>query len=193
MKYQQVILSIIVLFIAVQLPLVAAYAQSASSGAKIPGDASGSDSKTVSSYQLPYPGMLPDNPLYFLKVIRDNLTSFFISKPLAKASFDLLQSDKDVEASYLLVTHEQGKGDLALETFSQSENYFEDALKQTQSAKKQGYSTIEISRRLQEAQEEHVQMLQSLGQQLHQENTQSYRNELHQAEMQTQMVKALVQ
>ena len=188
MKYKQVILSAVVLFVAIQLPLVAAYAQSASS---VPKTLTGGDPKGTSSYELPYPGMLPDNPLYFLKVIRDNLTAFFISKPLAKATFDLLQSDKEVEASYLLVTREQGKGELALKTFSQAENYFEDALKQTHSAKKQGYNIIDISKQLQEAQQKHVQMLQSVGKQSHQENTQLYKNDLRQAEKQAQMVKAL--
>src|SRR5438309_421306 len=48
------------------------------------------------SYQLPYPGMLPDNPLYFLKVIRDGVWSFLLSNPLKKADFDLLQADKRV-------------------------------------------------------------------------------------------------
>jgi hypothetical protein len=190
MKYQQIILSTIALFIAMFLPLVIAYAQVASSSVTrtplaVP------KTKGESDYLLPYPGMLPDNPLYFLKVIRDNLTSFFISKPLSKANFDLLQSDKDVAASYLLITREQGKGTLALQTFSQSQNYFADALQQTRSAKKQGYSIADVSKKLQEAQQKHVQMLHSIGQQSHQENTQLYKNELHQTEVLTQTAKAL--
>ena len=189
MKYQQIVLSLIAFFIAMFLPLVIANAQVASSASKTPLPIP--NTKGSSDYQLPYPGMLPDNPLYFLKVIRDNLTSFFISKPLAKADFDLLQSDKDVAASYLLITREQGKGELALQTFSQSQNYFSDAVTQARNAKKQGYSIADISKKLQQAQQKHVQMLQSVGQQSHQENTQLYKNELHQEEVLMQTVKTL--
>src|ERR1700683_4754974 len=102
MNFKQITLSVITLFFAVYIQLTTAYAQEASTSAIAP-------SPSSVDYQLPYPGMLPDNPLYFLKVFRDTLTSFFINKPLDKANFDLLQSDKNVEASYLLVTQEQGK------------------------------------------------------------------------------------
>jgi len=192
MKSQQIILSGIVLFIAIQIPLVTAYAQAASSSvARMPSPTLSSDSAKTSDYQLPYPGLLPDNPLYFLKIIRDNLTSVFISKPLDKASFDLLQSDKDVEASYLLIIREQGKGDLALKTYAQSQDYFEDAIKQTLNARKQGYSIQDTSKKLQAANKKHVQMLQSIGGETRQENSQIYKNEHHRAEALTQMVKAL--
>ena len=93
MNFKQIILSVINFFLPfifrLQLPMHKKYPSSAAFAYHV-------------DYQLPYPGMLPDNPLYFLKVFRDNLTSFFINKPLDKAHFDLLQSDKDVEASYLL-------------------------------------------------------------------------------------------
>ena len=191
MKYQQVILSGIVLFIAVQLPLVTAYAQAASSSASKTPAAPSRSAKEVAAYQLPYPGMLPDNPLYFLKVVRDDLTAFFIGKPLAKASFDLLQSDKDVEASYLLVTREQGKETLALQTFSQSQDYFVDAIKQVKSAKKQGYSILEISKKLQASAQKHEQMLQSVGQQTHQQNSSTFKRELVREKALSNMAKVL--
>src|SRR5580692_5886046 len=107
MKWKQTALSIVVFFIAVYISLASAYAQVASSSSQ-------QIAPSQVDYQLPYPGLLPDNPLYFLKMIRDNLTAFFIGKPLDKAQFDLLQSDKDVQSGYLLVTQEAGKGDLAL-------------------------------------------------------------------------------
>src|SRR5438552_3561844 len=62
-------------------------------------------------YQLAYPGLLPDHPLYFLKAARDKVYAFFISSPVKKAEFDLLQADKRVESSYLLI--QKGKVDLA--------------------------------------------------------------------------------
>jgi hypothetical protein len=45
-------------------------------------------------YTLPYPGMLTNHPLYFLKQVRDQLMLTFINDPVAKTQFYLLQSDK---------------------------------------------------------------------------------------------------
>src|SRR5260221_7243175 len=73
--------------------------------------ATSSPTPTVVQYDLPYPGILPDNPLYTLKVIRDEVVSFFISDPLKKASFDILQADKRIGASlYLAEGDTKAKG-----------------------------------------------------------------------------------
>ena len=32
------------------------------------------------NYELPYPGMLPDNPFYFLKVLRDGIVKLLINE-----------------------------------------------------------------------------------------------------------------
>ena len=65
-------------------------------------------------YELPYPGLLPDNPLYYLKAIRDNILKFLIRDPMKKAEFDLLQSDKRLGASYALL--KKGNYDLCITT-----------------------------------------------------------------------------
>lgn len=77
-------------------------------------------------YELPYPGMLPDNPLYFLKTFRDAFVRFLISDSLKKAEFNLLTSDKRIYASALLV--EKDEFDLAVETLFKSNNYMHDAV-----------------------------------------------------------------
>src|SRR3989344_4236916 len=69
---------------------------------------------TSSSYQLAYPGILPDHPLYKLKVLRDKLIPLFISNPQKKVEFYLLQTDKGISATDILV--KKGKIDLAKET-----------------------------------------------------------------------------
>jgi len=53
-------------------------------------------------YALPYPGMLPDNPLYFLKQVRDWIMEKIIADPVRKIEFYVLQSDKDINASVFL-------------------------------------------------------------------------------------------
>ncbi len=87
-------------------------------------------------YELPYPGLLPDNPLYYLKAIRDNILKFLISDPLKKTQFDLLQADKRLVASQMLLI--KGKGELSITTLSKSGNYFDDGIANIQKAKKQG-------------------------------------------------------
>ena len=53
-------------------------------------------------YTLPYPGILPDNPLYFLKDLRDKIIEFLISDPVNKAEFYILQADKKLNMGITL-------------------------------------------------------------------------------------------
>jgi len=92
----------------------------------------------VSDYQLPYPGLLPDSPFYFLKMARDRIISLFISDPLKKAQFDILQADKRLNAGIFLFIRPDRKYQLAITTISKGENYYEDALSKLQDAKQQG-------------------------------------------------------
>lgn len=94
------------------------------------------------NYQLPYPGILPDNPLYFLKMIRDKIVGLLISDPLKKAEFDLLQSEKRTNAGFYL----SKKGEFALSesTVSKGENYFDLAISSVRQAEKQGENVKNI-------------------------------------------------
>lgn len=118
-------------------------------------------SKAV-DYQLSYPGLLPDHPLYFLKTGRDRIMSFFISKPLEKAEFNLLQADKRVQASLMLSRKSESKVDLAQSTFSKGANYFEDAIDNTMAAKSQGINTSDFSQKLGNSNKKHQQILQDI-------------------------------
>ena len=86
------------------------------------------------NYELPYPGMLPDNPFYFIKVIRDAIVKRLISDPYKKAQFSLLTSQKRLYAGKLLI--KKGKMQLALDTISKSNNYLDDALASIKEVKK---------------------------------------------------------
>lgn len=87
-------------------------------------------------YQLAYHGLLPDNKLYFLKVLRDRLIDFLISDPLKKAEFYLLQADKHATSAVALFV--KGKQELAETTISKGENYLEAGIVKLSEAKKQG-------------------------------------------------------
>lgn len=110
------------------------------------------------NYTLPYPGLLPDSPLYFLKVLRDKILAFFISDPVKLSSFDILQSDKHTEASYFLITREN-KIQLAESTFSKGENYFSDAISKADEAKSQGMDVADIVPQLVLSNQKHIEIL----------------------------------
>lgn len=88
------------------------------------------------NYQLPYPGLLPDNPLYKIKALRDRIIEFLISDPIKKAEFDLLSADKRLAIG--LALFEKKKFELAESTISKGENYFEEGIKNLDQAKKEG-------------------------------------------------------
>ncbi len=89
-------------------------------------------------YNLPYPGILPDHPLYFLKIIRDRINEFLVRDNLKKAQLYLLYSDKRAAMAMLLA--KEGKNALAIDTFSKAEKYFLQISPLVTNAKKQGVS-----------------------------------------------------
>lgn len=93
-------------------------------------------------YQLPYPGLLPDSPLYFLKIVRDRIIDFLIADPLKQAEFDLLQSEKRFASGIVLL--EKGKKELGATTISKGENYFEKAIDNIETANNQGTDTSSL-------------------------------------------------
>jgi len=93
------------------------------------------------NYTLPYPGILPDNPLYLLKVIRDQIITFFITDPFKKSEFFLLQSDKRIASSWYLLEKGSKEYDLAYTTLSKSNNYLNQAVQQARNAATSGEST----------------------------------------------------
>ena len=77
-------------------------------------------------YNLPYPGVLPDSPLYVLKVALDNVVSFFIRDPKQKAFYLLFLSDKRLAAGEILVKN--NKTDLGITTVKISQEYYTKAV-----------------------------------------------------------------
>lgn len=99
-------------------------------------------------YQLPYPGILPDSPLYPLKTFRDRIILFLIADPVKKAEFNLLQADKRLSASVQLIKKRKGKESLAESTASKAEAYFAQAVVSVKDAKKQGMEVSGFAGRL---------------------------------------------
>lgn len=121
-----------------------------------------SDSAQKVNYELPYPGLLPDNPLYFLRVIRDRIVSFLISDAKKKAEFNLLQADKRLNAGIFLfdlARQNEKKINLAISTTSKAENYFEQALEKTKEARNEGIEIKELTEKLLNSAKKHQEEL----------------------------------
>jgi hypothetical protein len=88
------------------------------------------------AYNLPYPGLLPDSPLYLAKAVRDRITDFLTRDNFKKAELYLLYSDKRVAMS--LVLARKGKSQLAIDTFVKGEKYFLKIPDLLKSTKEQG-------------------------------------------------------
>ena len=74
------------------------------------------------SYQLAWPGMLPDSPFYKLKVLRSKIIERIIFDPVKKVEFDLLMADKTIYASKLLI--DKKETDLAKDAALKGENFY---------------------------------------------------------------------
>lgn len=116
--------------------------------------------QTPIDYKLPYPGILPDNPLYFIKTFRDRLVGFLISDPVRKAEFDVLQADKRIGMGDLLV--DKKKWDLSYSTISKGENYFQEAIDNAQLSKKEHKNVSATVRKLSASIQKHIQVTTSL-------------------------------
>lgn len=121
---------------------------------------SSTDSASVDiNYTLPYPGLLPDNPLYVFKAIRDKIVSILISDPKNKAEFDLLQADKRLSAAFALSKKQPANGQLVVTTISKGENYFSEAVGQATLAHSEGIEVNGLIDRLGNAAEKHQQII----------------------------------
>lgn len=87
-------------------------------------------------YTLPYPGILPDHPLYFLKRLRDQILEKLIVDPIRKIEFYMLQSDKGVNTGIFLIAKQNET--LALESMNRAKSYLEQAIVMATTLKTQG-------------------------------------------------------
>lgn len=120
---------IIVLFIILTIPAFGYFVME-SSGQTVDTQ----DEKVI--YNLPYPGILSDNPLYLVKIVRDRITEFLTRESLKKAQLYLLYSDKRI-AMALSLAH-KGKNSQAIAAASKGEKYFLKIAPILKDAKKQG-------------------------------------------------------
>lgn len=124
------------------------------------GSTTAAELKAVEEYTLPYSGILPDSPLYFLKVTRDRIISLLISDNLKKAEFNLLQADKRLGGGIGLV--EKGNFTLAEPTFSKGLNYLEEAVVKLEDAKKEGKDVKGLVEKMSLSLKKHTEVFEKL-------------------------------
>ncbi len=113
------------------------------------------------AYLLPYPGILPDHPLYFLKGLRDRILEGLIVDPLRKAEFYVLQADKRLNMGIFL--QRQGKITLMEQAISKGEKYMEKAVTGLKSVKSSGMQVpASIVDRLEKSMTKHTEVLEGL-------------------------------
>lgn len=120
-----------------------------------------SEARQTIEYALPYPGLLPDNPLYPVKMLRDRLISLLIADPVKKAAFNLLQSEKRFQAGMYLLNKDRNKSNLALATIAKGQDYFIQSLDNVALAQKQRLPAGDVTARMEaSSQKQHEMLLQ---------------------------------
>lgn len=146
--------AILIFLILILLPMMT-YVVMESSGASI----TTPQEKVI--YNLPYPGILPDHPLYFLKIIRDRSTEFLTRDTIKKAQLYLLYSDKRVAMAIAL--SKKGKSQLAITSFSKGEKYFAKIPELLKTAKSQGSSApSSFNETLKQSNAKHAELIKEL-------------------------------
>jgi hypothetical protein len=112
-------------------------------------------------YDLPYPGMLPDHPLYVLKSTRDTLMVFFTRDHMKKAELLLLLSDKYTSMGIALA--EEGQWGASAEALQQSEDTFAEMLDTVKTSQSQGVSpSEEFIQKITLSNDKHKEIIQQL-------------------------------
>lgn len=111
-------------------------------------------------YYLPYPGILPDSPLYRLKSVRDAVVLFFTQGEEKKAEKELLYADKRIKAAQELV--DGGKLGLGVSTATKAEKYLEKAVLRVEGQMQKGVDMKSMLITLVDATAKHSEILTDL-------------------------------
>lgn len=112
--------------------------------------------ETKVDYYLPYPGILPDHPLYWLKMVRDRVQLWLTTDSLQRAEKLLLYADKRLGAGWALV--EGNKLGLGITTLTKAEKYLEQAVNLAQKLG-EGEAEVKFKAKLAKAIKKHEEVL----------------------------------
>lgn len=114
-----------------------------------------------STYQLAYPGILPDSPLYKVKLLRDKVLLFLTRDPYKRTERYILFADKTLNASSQLV--DKGNIPLAVHTAFRGEHYMTLMVDEFKSAVYSGRDfNMDLAKKAYEASDKHLEVLRSM-------------------------------
>lgn len=108
-------------------------------------------------YYLPYPGILPDSPLYKIKALRDRIKLLITFDETEKARLELQYADKRINAAFAL--SEGNKRNLAMTTATKAEKYLEQSTNRVIKLIKMGRDEKSLLLSLDKAIMKHLEML----------------------------------
>ena len=111
----------------------------------------------AANYHLPYPGILPDHPLYIVKMVRDRLVEWLTFDKLKKVELFEMYADKRMGAARVLI--EGGQAELGVETARKAVMYQERAVKKARELKKEGRDIGDVANQIEKATAKHEQVL----------------------------------
>lgn len=111
-------------------------------------------------YSLPYPGILPDSPIWPVKAFRERLDLYFTFDPLEKAQKTLFLADKRISAAKKLF--EKGDISRSVATAAKAEKYLEAALIKSRDADVRGKDASGFFETLFKASLTHRQVLEEM-------------------------------
>lgn len=113
-------------------------------------------------YSLPYPGILPDHPLYIIKQLRDWLLLNLITNPVRKVEFQMLLADKHLNMTLFLMN--KNKPDLAVTTLERGVSYLKGAETELLKIKSSDQSAVaNLKNRLEKSFEKHLQEVEKIS------------------------------
>lgn len=113
------------------------------------------------AYELPYPGILPDNPLYYAKIVRDRVLEFATRDHLKKAQLYLLLSDKRIATAQELA--KKGKTKMAITAMQKAEKYALKIPPLLRTSKEQGVTPPEdFKMKIKQSNEKHAEVIDNI-------------------------------
>lgn len=113
-------------------------------------------------YYLPYPGILPDSPLYRIKTLRDRLKLAMTFDAARRADVELMLADKRLNAGIALI--DGGKHGLGVSTVTKAEKYLEQSANQAAKLTEEGEDVKSLLLELQKSAAKHEEVIMGLTQ-----------------------------
>lgn len=112
-------------------------------------------------YYLPYPGILPDHPVYWTKMLRDRIVELLTTNNEKRVDLWILYADKRLGAAKVLV--EGNKAEQGVLTATKANGYLTKAVARVEEMKGKGVNVGEVANKMERETLKHAQILDQLS------------------------------